>query len=194
MFTGIVFFAVPFLIIFDLPLQTIIQSMPVNGGILAIFTEVGNGAVNIALALVLLTANQRAGKAALGSIAVSGLLVNLAKYMIGRARPYTTPSPWVFIGPTLDGAHGSYPSGHTATLFTLAAVTAAFYPRLAVPVFTVAVLGGVSRVAIGMHWPSDVVAGAVLGIGVAHWWMWRQAIKAQKQLRTMRLSGEGRDR
>ena len=58
----------------------------------------------------------------------------------------------------------SFPSGHTAAAFVFAAVLAAFYPLLALPAFVLATLIGLSRVMLGVHYPGDIVAGAVLGL------------------------------
>lgn len=62
---------------------------------------------------------------------------------------------------------GSFPSGHTATIF--AAVTLLYYwiGRRAAPLFAVAAFCGLSRVYVGAHFPLDVVGGAYLGIGIA---------------------------
>lgn len=57
----------------------------------------------------------------------------------------------------------SFPSGHTTTSFACATVLAAFVPRLRVPFYVLAALVGLSRLYNGVHYPTDVIAGAVLG-------------------------------
>ena len=57
----------------------------------------------------------------------------------------------------------SFPSGHTAAACVFASLIAAFYPLWAVPAFVFAALVGLSRVVLGVHYPTDIVAGAVLG-------------------------------
>ncbi|UOO81936.1 phosphatase PAP2 family protein [Uruburuella testudinis] len=57
----------------------------------------------------------------------------------------------------------SFPSGHTAAAFVFAALVAAFYPLFAPFAYTMAVLIGLSRVILGVHYPSDIAAGALLG-------------------------------
>jgi len=58
----------------------------------------------------------------------------------------------------------SFPSGHAAAAFLFATVLASFYPSLAPAVFTVAAMIGLARVLLGVHYPTDIAAGALLGI------------------------------
>lgn len=58
----------------------------------------------------------------------------------------------------------SFPSGHTANMFCFATVLTAFYGRRAACFFAVAALVGLSRVATGSHWPSDVIFTAALSV------------------------------
>lgn len=61
----------------------------------------------------------------------------------------------------------SLPSGHSAAAFVMAGVIAGFYPLLALPALLWAGLIGVSRVMLGVHYPSDIIAGAALGLSCA---------------------------
>ena len=61
----------------------------------------------------------------------------------------------------------SFPSGHAASSFACALVLAWAAPRLAAPLLLLAAGIAFSRVYVGVHWPLDVVAGAVLGVLVA---------------------------
>lgn len=97
---------------------------------------------------------------------LAGICVNLGKSGLGRSRP-STPGVDGFYGPTLDYAFQSFPSGHTTAAFALGVALAALRPRWAPLALSYAVLVGWSRLALGVHHPSDVIMGAVLGSVVA---------------------------
>jgi undecaprenyl-diphosphatase len=83
---------------------------------------------------------------------------------IGRERPplvYPEPKPLVHVPHS-----GAFPSGHAATAFACATVIACRQRRLAVPAFVLAAAIAWSRVYVGVHWPLDVVGGAILGLGI----------------------------
>lgn len=61
---------------------------------------------------------------------------------------------------------GSFPSGHAAFFFALAAVVGRYYPKTSVLFYAAAFSLTVSRVVAGIHWPSDILGGAVVGIAV----------------------------
>jgi undecaprenyl-diphosphatase len=61
----------------------------------------------------------------------------------------------------------SFPSGHTAAAFVMAWVLSSAYPFLAPLVFTWAAMIGFSRVSLGVHFPGDIAAGALLGLSCA---------------------------
>lgn len=61
----------------------------------------------------------------------------------------------------------SFPSGHTAAAFVMAILLALYYPALAAPALAFALLVGVSRVLLGVHYPTDIAAGSLLGTACA---------------------------
>ncbi len=62
----------------------------------------------------------------------------------------------------------SFPSGHTITAFSVAVSLSMFYPTLAVGLLFCALSVGASRILLGMHFLSDVLAGALIGSGLAY--------------------------
>ncbi len=69
------------------------------------------------------------------------------------------------------GRH-SFPSGHTASSFAAATALAMFYPRAAPLAYSVATAVGMSRVHLGVHFPSDAAVGGVIGIGIGTFCGW----------------------
>lgn len=148
----------------------------------------GHGAVQITLCILWLLAAKyyRAktefyhGAAGLAAVIGSGIIVQILKHLVGRARPRMTLPPWEHIGPSFDSDLHSFPSGHTTTSFALAAVLASRFPRQAWIFYLIAGLVGVGRVVGGSHYPSDVLAGAILGL-VVGWVLadtaWRRAVE-----------------
>ncbi len=105
-----------------------------------------------------------AGLESLIAHAAAGLLTNGLKHLVGRPRPKFTHSGEFQFSPTLDFGLDSFPSGHSTASFAIAAVLAKHFPRAAWFLYGTAGLVAVSRVLRGSHFPSDVVAGAGLGV------------------------------
>lgn len=102
-----------------------------------------------------------AGAALLAASLASGAL----KDAVGRLRPPLAHDSLTALV-TLP-ADSSFPSGHATSAFAAAGVVAALHPGLRAPVLALAALIGLSRVYLGVHYPTDVVAGAALGLGIA---------------------------
>ena len=84
------------------------------------------------------------------------------KALVDRARPIETiPEADPLIGGTIGS---SFPSGHAATSFAGALVLAAVLPRAAPALVALALAVSFSRIYVGAHYPSDVLAGAALGV------------------------------
>ena len=105
------------------------------------------------------------------AIAVSGLAVNLLKIIIGRGRPRVIDEHGLFaFSPfTIDSDFASLPSGHADTIFVLATIAVFAFPRWRVLIWSTASWLALTRVLIGAHFLSDVVAGAALGILTTLW-------------------------
>jgi undecaprenyl-diphosphatase len=83
------------------------------------------------------------------------------KSTIRRDRPFVLIADCSFSVQPSDKF--SMPSGHTAAAFLMATLVASIYPVFAIVAFVWASLVGMSRVILGVHYPSDVLAGALLG-------------------------------
>lgn len=102
--------------------------------------------------------------AGLAVLAGVGLFMGLKK-VSGRKRPCEIePHCWARVLPPDEF---SFPSGHTITAFAVSISIAAFYPATLSVLLACAVCVAVSRILLGMHFLSDVVAGALIGTGLA---------------------------
>lgn len=99
------------------------------------------------------------------AIAVSGITTNLLKVSIGRARPKLWDQEAIYgLSPlTFDYDRQSFPSGHATTMFALATALGLLIPRFRIPLYALAAVFSLTRVAVNAHFPSDIVAGAVVG-------------------------------
>jgi undecaprenyl-diphosphatase len=99
------------------------------------------------------------------AFASAGLVEFTLKHLVGRPRPVTalTASP---IDPSLAEID-SFPSGHATSVFAVATVFAAYYPRLRWPLYGFAAAIALGRVYLERHYPSDIVAGAAIGMAFA---------------------------
>ena len=95
----------------------------------------------------------------------SGITLAL-KYSINRDRPFVT---YPDIIKKSDAGNPSFPSGHTSSAFAIATSLSLSYPKwyIIVPSFVWASVVGYSRMYLGVHYPSDVLAGAIVGAGSA---------------------------
>lgn len=117
----------------------------------------------LGLAVMLLGDARRFRAIAAGFLASGtglGIYLNLKK-IIGRKRPcLVDPHHWAQI---LPPDQYSFPSGHTIAAFAITTALGLFYPSLFSVLLPCAVLIGISRIVLGMHFLSDVLAGALMG-------------------------------
>jgi undecaprenyl-diphosphatase len=129
-------------------------------------TVVGGGWGLVAIVPFLIRAATRAHAAwLLGAITAQSAIVSALKSLVGRVRPCDALAWCVPLGVASPGG-ASFPSGHAAGSFAFAAFVAARAPRWGPPAFVWAALVAWSRCVLGVHYPSDVLAGAILGAAV----------------------------
>jgi undecaprenyl-diphosphatase len=128
-------------------------------------TRGGDGWLWYAMGLLLLIFGGAERFMAIGAAALaagSGIALFLRiKKATGRKRPCAIePHCWATL---LPPDQFSFPSGHTITAFAVAASLSVFYPELAAGLFFCAISVAASRILLGMHFLSDVLAGAAIG-------------------------------
>ena len=145
-------------------IQEHVRAGGLNGAMRAI-THLGDAGalwILLAVALLIVKRTRRLGAACASALAMGALATNvLLKNLVHRIRPYAAlenlsilvsePSDW------------SFPSGHTAASMAAVGALLAEGSRLWVPALALTVLIAFSRLYLYLHWPSDVLAGAVLG-------------------------------
>jgi undecaprenyl-diphosphatase len=146
--------------------------------LMQVLTWLGYGAVDIGGFLALAafgwarldTETTRRGLVGAATVAAAGLLDQVVKNVVCRARP-TAPGAGIFFAhfPCFPAAYAyaSFPSGHATTAFATAVLLGLWYPRWTGLYVGLASLVGLSRTVLGSHFPSDVLAGALLGVAVA---------------------------
>ncbi|PIU41803.1 MAG: phosphatase PAP2 family protein [Candidatus Omnitrophica bacterium CG07_land_8_20_14_0_80_42_15] len=127
-------------------------------------TQLGNEMIPFLLGLILLLLRKREYKIS-GALLLAGLtikynVVYFLKLWVGRPRPFEVLTNINI----LEKASGfSFPSGHATTAFLVAFLMSARFKR-PILFYSLAALVGISRIYLGAHFPSDVAAGALIGI------------------------------
>ena len=100
------------------------------------------------------------------SVLLCAAITSIFKYSINRPRPFITYS---FLQSIAEGGSPSFPSGHTCDAFVLATAISLAYKKwyIAIPFFLWAFSVGYSRIDLGVHYPSDVLGGIIIGSGSA---------------------------
>jgi undecaprenyl-diphosphatase len=135
-------------------------------------THLGDAVSTVGICLVLLLAGghlAELGRAALLANAISHIAVQILKRTVVRARPCDADGRLLALVDVPDPF--SFPSGHSAATMAVAGSVALAHPLLAPLAVPLAALVAVSRVKLRVHHPTDVLAGAALGLAgaVAIW-------------------------
>lgn len=140
----------------------------------SVLSDLGEGlgwvAGGVALAILGGPKGRRAGMAtAVASLGATYIVQQRVKPLFRRVRPFVNREARV-VG--IRPSDNSFPSGHTASSFAAATALAFFYPKAAPLAYTVATGVAVSRVHLGVHFPSDAAVGGVIGIGIGTFSAW----------------------
>lgn len=125
----------------------------------------------------------RNAEVALAAVVVNSGITLVLKYSVNRTRPFIT---YPDITKKSAAATPSFPSGHTSSAFALATSLSLSYPKwyIIAPVYAWAGTVAYSRMDLGVHYPSDVLAGAAIGAGSAwltHYVNKKLILKSQKK-------------
>jgi len=130
-----------------------------------LISRLGDGVFWYVLMAAILVVQGKNGLLPVLHIALTGSVGTLLyKWLKGktlRPRPYEVHQDVWLTGKPLD--RFSFPSGHTLHAFAFSGITLAYYPALAVLLIMFSLMVGMSRVILGLHYPSDVLAGAAIG-------------------------------
>ncbi len=179
------FFLNDFIVNVDVAIYQFVDSImgPVLNEIMTFITHLGDtpGIIWWVIGIILLIPRKtrKLGILLIGGLAISSLINNVAlKNVIQRPRPYNLdPSVWKdagykYVWPDLihKSSSWSFPSGHTST--SIGAAFAMFlgcfknkkYLAIGIPTLILSFLVGFSRIYVHVHYPTDVIAGAVVGL------------------------------
>ncbi len=100
------------------------------------------------------------------ALCVNALTTTALKLAVKRDRPFVT---YPYLDKQAEAGSYSFPSGHTSSAFALATSLSLAFPKwyVVAPSYMYACAAGYSRMHLGVHYPSDVLAGAIVGAGSA---------------------------
>ena len=155
----------------DFAILDFIQNYFTNGimdFIMKFVTRLGDGGllwIIVAVVLLCFKKTRKVGIFVAVSLILTAIIGNvILKNIFQRVRPFIEANHTIIINP--PGGF-SFPSGHTSSSFAAAAALGIGYKKYAPYFYVLAVLIGFSRLYLYVHYPSDVLVGAILGIGIA---------------------------
>ena len=114
------------------------------------------------LILVFIKSTRSLGIEVLLALTVQAVIVQILKRVFLRNRPYWILENLNTYG--IDLSDYSFPSGHTAASFSVATVLSLNYSSFALIFFFLAILIAISRIYLAVHYPTDVLAGIIIGV------------------------------
>lgn len=133
------------------------------------FTNLGGGIFTTCFVIFLILIDRGnvrfIGIQAAATLIISQSITYSLKALLSRERPYNILKNLNTFDIIMKDY--SFPSGHTSASFSIATTIAFNIPKLSILVFLIALTIGISRVYLGVHYPTDVAAGIILGIASA---------------------------
>lgn len=162
---------------------------PALTALLSFYTQLGNsGLLFIALAVLLLffRSTRKGGAAALTAMFFGLIVTNLTiKPLVSRLRPWIVMENFTALVAEPDP--NSFPSGHSCSAFAFAVALCIMLPKrwMKVTALCMAAVMALSRLYVGVHFPSDVVVGSLIGAlcGLAGAWAVKRVIRLYQERR-----------
>ncbi|QUH25353.1 phosphatase PAP2 family protein [Serpentinicella alkaliphila] len=126
-------------------------------------THLGSTVFSILLPLFLMSLNNKSfqvGKTIAIHLVINQVIVQVIKRLVNRPRPYKILKDLALSN--VPKCNYSFPSGHTNAAFTTALILGKFFPLFSLVFLTLAFLVGVSRIYLGVHYPTDVLCGIII--------------------------------
>ncbi len=134
-----------------------------------LISRLGDGVFWYALMTAIIVMQQAEGIQPVLHMLAAGLTGTVVykwlKQKTHRPRPFQVRQDVWVVGKPLD--HFSFPSGHTLHAVAFSVVAMHYYPELAIVLMPFTIMVAMSRVILGLHYPSDVLAGATIGYVIA---------------------------
>lgn len=163
--------------------------------------EVGASAIIACIVLLIFKKTRPAGLALGIALVLDVLLINIIlKNAVGRPRPWEKYGDFVNFYESINlhaPNDASFPSGHTGACFCAAVLLTMYYKVKGIPAIVVATLVGISRIYLCMHYPTDVLAGALIGsaCAVAGYYIYNKGVvKLWAKIKSRRAAKAGVER